>query len=154
MSKLLNIQASPRGERSYSISAADAFVKSYRQANPAHEIVTLNLFTKELPPFAGLALQAKYTILHGLDHSEEELAAWRSVEDTIAEVKSADKYVMAVPMWPTRKSRPPLSRLKKWPNSFRLLTRIALHLAFVRVCTLERRRPRLFCCPRGSFGLG
>jgi len=99
MSTLLNIQASPRGERSYSISVADAFIKSYRQANPADEIATLNLFTKELPPFDGLALQAKYAILHGSDHTEEELAAWRAVEDIIAEFKSADKFVMAVPMW-------------------------------------------------------
>ena len=99
MSKLLNIQASPRGERSYSISVTDAFIKSYRQANPADEIVTLNLFTKELPSFDGLALQAKYTILHGLEHTEKELAAWRSVEEIIAEFKSADKIVMAVPMW-------------------------------------------------------
>ena len=79
MSKLLNIQASPRGERSYSISVTDAFIKSYRQANPADEIVTLNLFTKELPPFDGLVLQAKYTFLHGLEHTEKELAAWRSM---------------------------------------------------------------------------
>jgi FMN-dependent NADH-azoreductase len=99
MSRLLHIQASPRGERSYSISVADAFIKSYWQANPADEIATLNLFTKELPPFDGLALQAKYTILHGLDHTKEELTAWRSVEDIIAEFESADKYVMAVPMW-------------------------------------------------------
>jgi FMN-dependent NADH-azoreductase len=99
MSKLLNIQASPRGERSYSVSVADAFIKSYQQANPSDEIVTLNLFTKDLPPFDGLALQAKYAILHGLDHTEEELTAWRSVENIIAEFKSADKYVMAVPMW-------------------------------------------------------
>jgi FMN-dependent NADH-azoreductase len=99
MSKLLNIQASPRGERSYSISVTDAFIKSYRQVNQADEIVTLNLFTKALPPVDGLVLQAKYTILHGLEHTEEELAAWRSVEEIIAEFKSADKVVMAVPMW-------------------------------------------------------
>ena len=99
MSKLLYIQASPRIERSYSIAVADAFVSTYKQANPKDEIVTMNLFKKELPPFDGLTLQAKYTILHGQKHSPEELGAWRKVEDLIAEFKSADKYVMAVPMW-------------------------------------------------------
>lgn len=99
MSKLLYIQASPRGERSYSIAAADAFIESYQAANPDDEVTTINLFNKELPPFDGLALQAKYSILHGQKHSKEELAAWREVEKIIDEFRSADKYVLAVPMW-------------------------------------------------------
>jgi len=99
MSKLFYIQASPRIERSYSIAVADAFVSAYKQANPKDEIVTINLFKKDLPSFDGLAVQAKYAILHGLKHSPEELAAWKKVEEVIAEFKSADKYVMAVPMW-------------------------------------------------------
>lgn len=99
MSKLLYIQASPRGNRSHSISAADAFVKAYKESNPGDEIVTLDLFKKDLPPFDGLAVTAKYTILHGQKHSQEELNAWKAVEDIIEEFKSADKYVIAVPMW-------------------------------------------------------
>ena len=99
MIKLLYIQASPRRERSYSIAVADAFVDAYKEVNPEDKVVALDLFTKDLPEFDGPALQAKYTILHGLEHSEEELAAWRGVEAVIEEFKSADKYVMAVPMW-------------------------------------------------------
>ena len=99
MSKVLYIQASPRIERSYSIAAANAFVESYRKAHPKDEIITMNLFHKDLPPFDGLAVQAKYTIMHGLKHTEEELSAWRIVEALIDEFKSADKYVLAVPMW-------------------------------------------------------
>src|SRR4030042_4828540 len=99
MSKVFYIQASPRIERSYSIAVADAFVSAYKQANPKHEVMTINLFKKDLPSFDGLTVQAKYTILHGQKHSPEELAAWKKVEDVIAEFKSADKYVMAVPMW-------------------------------------------------------
>jgi FMN-dependent NADH-azoreductase len=99
MSKLLYIQASPRIERSYSIAAANAFVSAYKQANPKDEVVTMNLFQKNLPSFDGLAVQAKYTILHGLKHTPEELAAWKRVEELIAEFKSADKYAIAVPMW-------------------------------------------------------
>ena len=99
MSKLLYIQASPRIERSYSIAVAEAFVSAYKQANPKDEVIAMNLFKKDLPSFDGLAVQAKYTILHGLKHSTEELAAWKRVEEIIAEFKSADKYAMAVPMW-------------------------------------------------------
>jgi FMN-dependent NADH-azoreductase len=99
MSKLLYIQASPRVGRSHSIAVADAFVKSYREKNPKDEVVTLDIFKASLPPFDGLAVQAKYTILHGQKHSREELDAWKAVETIIEEFKSANKYVMAVPMW-------------------------------------------------------
>jgi FMN-dependent NADH-azoreductase len=70
MSKLFYIKASPQGERSYSSAAADAFVAGYKEANPGDEIATINLFDKDLPPFDGLTLQAKYTILHGFEYSQ------------------------------------------------------------------------------------
>jgi len=99
MSRLLYIRASPRGERSYSLRVADAFAEAYRQVHPTDEIVTIDLFQKSMPPFDGFALQAKYNILHGEDHSDEERSAWRAVENIIAEFTSADKYLLATPMW-------------------------------------------------------
>jgi len=99
MSKILVIQASPRKERSRSRKVADAFIETYRQSNPDDEIVTIDLFEKNLPPFDGLTVQAKYTILHGQQHSPAEAEAWRPVEELIDEFTSADKYVLATPMW-------------------------------------------------------
>jgi len=99
MSKILYIQASPRGKRSHSIAVADAFIEAYEQKHPDDEIVTLNLFDVSIPNFDGLAAQAKYTILHGQPHSEEELQVWKNVEEVIEQFTSADKYVLAVPMW-------------------------------------------------------
>jgi len=81
------------------MAVADAFVEAYRANNPNDEIVTLDIFKRDLVPFDGLAVQAKYTILHGQKHSQEELNAWKAVEAIIEEFKSANKYVMAVPMW-------------------------------------------------------
>jgi len=99
MRKLLYIQASPRAQRSHSIAVADAFIETYQQKHPDDEIVTLNVFDASIPDFDGLAVQAKYTILHGKSHSEEELQAWKNVEKVIEQFTSADKYVIAVPMW-------------------------------------------------------
>jgi FMN-dependent NADH-azoreductase len=99
MSTLLYIQSSPRGQRSKSITVADAFVETYKQKHPDDKIVTLNIFKEKLPAFDGLTVQAKYTILHGQKHSKEELQAWKKVEKIIEQFKSADKYVLAVPMW-------------------------------------------------------
>lgn len=99
MSKVLYIQASPRITRSHSIAVADAFIEAYRESHPGDTIQKLNLFEKDIQSFDGLAVQAKYTILHGAKHTPEEAEAWKAVEALIAEFKAADKYVMAVPMW-------------------------------------------------------
>jgi FMN-dependent NADH-azoreductase len=99
MAKVLYIQASPRGDASFSTAAAEAFLASYREKNPKDEIKKIDLFTKELPPFDGHALQAKYNIMHGAAHSEKDRLAWRAVEAVIEEFKSADKYVLSTPMW-------------------------------------------------------
>ncbi len=99
MSKLLYTQASPRSRRSHCIAVADAFIETYQQKHPDDEVVTLNVFDASIPDFDGLAVQAKYTILHGKSHSEEELQAWKNVEKVIEQFTSADKYVIAVPMW-------------------------------------------------------
>ncbi len=99
MSKLLYIQASPRGKRSHCIAVADAFVETYKQKYPDDEIVTLNVFDASIPDFDGPAVQAKYTILHGKPHSNEEKQVWKNVEEIIEQFKSADKYVLALPMW-------------------------------------------------------
>ena len=99
MGKVLYVQASPRGERSKSVAVCDAFVEAYRRLHRGDPIETLNLFEADLIPFDGPAVQAKYTILHGREHTDQELAAWKAVEAVIDNFKSADRYVFAVPMW-------------------------------------------------------
>lgn len=99
MAKLLYIKASPRGSWSESLKVTDAFVSSYRERNPKDEVLVLDVFKRDLMAFDGLAVTAKYAILHGGKPSKEEAAAWRGVEVLIEEFKSADKYVFAVPMW-------------------------------------------------------
>lgn len=99
MAKVLYIKASPRGKRSHAIAVTDAFIKAYKAKHSGDEIIELDVFKAELMPFDGLAVQAKYTVLHGGKPSGEEMTAWKGVEDTIAAFTAADKYVFAVPMW-------------------------------------------------------
>ena len=42
---------------------------------------------------------AKYKVIHTEEHSKEDREIWAKVVSVIEEFKSADKYVMAVPMW-------------------------------------------------------
>lgn len=99
MGKVLYLVASPRSARSDSIGLAEAFLKAYRARNPGDTILEVDIFKKNLPVFDGATLEAKYAILHGQNPSGEQIAAWRVVEGIIEEFKSADKYVLAVPMW-------------------------------------------------------
>ena len=99
MSRVLYIKASPRTDRSYSAAVAEAFLDSYRQTHPNDEIVTLDLFDADLPAFDAEAASAKYKIMHGQDHSEQDKRTWDRILAIIEHFKSADKYVLAVPMW-------------------------------------------------------
>jgi FMN-dependent NADH-azoreductase len=99
MAKILYIKASPRRGRSHSIACADAFLESYKGSHPGVEILTKDLFEMDMPTMDGLAVQAKYSIMHSGAPTAEEKGAWSAIESVIEDFKSADKYVMAVPMW-------------------------------------------------------
>jgi len=99
MSNLLYIKASPCTEYSYSIAVTDAFVESYRQIHREDEIKTIDIFKESLPAFDAQAAAAKYKIMHSEQHSQEDRRVWKEIVSVIEEFKSADKYVMAVPMW-------------------------------------------------------
>lgn len=99
MSRLLYIQASPRHERSHCIAVADAFMQIYKHSHPSDQIDTFNVFGTALPDFDGLAVQAKYAILHGHSHTPQQAEVWKSIEKVIEQFTTADKYVLAVPMW-------------------------------------------------------
>ena len=99
MKKLLYIQASPRTDRSHCIAVADAFIETYIQNHPSDEIETLNVFDASIPHFDAPAVQAKYAIMHGRSHSKQEQQVWKNIEQVIDQFTSADRYVLAVPMW-------------------------------------------------------
>ncbi len=99
MAKLLYIEASPRKERSQSIRVANTFLNAYRDNFPQDQIEKLDLWETRLPRFDGDVLDAKYAILHGLPHSDEQESAWQDVEAVITRFNSADKYVFSLPMW-------------------------------------------------------
>ena len=99
MAKLLYVKASPRGERSRSVAAADAFVASWRTAHRDGQVETVDVFGLDLPAFDGAALEAKYEILHGKSPTADHRQAWSRVETVIEQFKAADAYAFAVPMW-------------------------------------------------------
>jgi len=99
MSNLLYIKASPMGELSFSIAVADAFIDAYLQIHPDDNVKTIDIFKMKLPPFDFKAASAKYKIMHNKEHTQEDRRIWDQIVSIIDEFKSADKYVIAVPMW-------------------------------------------------------
>lgn len=99
MNRLLYIEASPRKKRSSSIEVAKTFLDAYRQSHQEDDVETVDLWNKEIPPFDGDVIDAKYAIMHGQSHTEAQRKSWRLVEQIIAEFKRADRYLFSVPMW-------------------------------------------------------
>ena len=99
MSKLLYIESSPRKNRSKSIAVAHRFIEKYKAVNPQDEIITLDLWEKQLPEFDGYTIDAKYQVLHGQNFDANQQKAWQAVVDVCNEFKSADKFLFSLPMW-------------------------------------------------------
>ena len=99
MARLIYVKASPRGEHSQSTRVASAFLDRYREVHPADEVDELDLWTLELPPFDGAVVDAKYRIMRGLEHSEEQARAWRDVVALYERFAGGDRYLFSVPMW-------------------------------------------------------
>lgn len=99
MKRILHIQASPMAELSYSKAVTTAFIDSCTQVHPQDRVRTLELFKVRLPAFDGDIIRAKYAIMHGKPHSNEQKKAWDQVLRVIRQFKNADKYVFSVPMW-------------------------------------------------------
>ncbi len=75
MARLLYIESSPRKDRSASIQVAREFLAAYRQSHPSDQVETLDLWAQKLPEFNGDTINAKYAILHGLEHTEAQARA-------------------------------------------------------------------------------
>lgn len=99
MAHLLYIEASPRKDRSASIEVAQAFLEAYQTGHPADTVETIDLWKTSLVEFNGEVINAKYAILSSRMHTDEQKAAWKPVEDIIAQFKRADKYLISLPMW-------------------------------------------------------
>jgi FMN-dependent NADH-azoreductase len=99
MSKVLHIESSPRGDRSASITVAQAFVEAYQSAHPHDEVETLDLWHASIPEFDGPTIQGKYAIMHQQAFTPEQDTAWKAVVKLADHFKSADKYIISLPMW-------------------------------------------------------
>jgi FMN-dependent NADH-azoreductase len=99
MSRLLHIDASPRGAQSHSQRAAGEFIACLREQQPDLTVDRLAVWEETLPDFDGPTLSAKYARLAGRPHCAGEARAWSVIEQLVARLRAADRIVIATPMW-------------------------------------------------------
>src|SRR4051794_22302918 len=99
MTRLLHISSSPRGEASASLQIASGFIDAYREAHPADEIESWDLWDGSLPEFGPAAAGAKMTVFGGEVPAFEQAVAWRRARETFERFEAADRLLFSVPMW-------------------------------------------------------
>ena len=95
MTRLLYINASPRSD-SVSDRAAGLFLDALKDHVDMQRI---DLFQTDLPEVTDELTSAKVKFIVGMDLTPEEEWQWATVMSMVEQLKTADYYLMAVPMW-------------------------------------------------------
>ncbi|MBC3956381.1 FMN-dependent NADH-azoreductase [Pseudomonas triticifolii] len=96
---ILHIASSPRGERSASLKLAARYLQTLSSLHAEVSVDVLDVWTTDLLPFDGPALNAKYADLQGLQMSAEQQAVWKQIHALGERFHRADVIVFSVPMW-------------------------------------------------------
>jgi FMN-dependent NADH-azoreductase len=99
MSKLLYIQASPRGTESKSIQIADVYLAALRASHVTLDVETINLWKEDLLPFGEAEASVKTKIMTGQAPTGYEIPVWETVTAVAKRFINADRYLFAIPMW-------------------------------------------------------
>jgi FMN-dependent NADH-azoreductase len=97
--KLLEIQSSPRGESSDSITLTRSFIEACKSDNDSIIVDTLNVWHERLPEFDYETIGAKYKAVKHETMTEAESKVWRRILSLIQRFQNADRIVLGTPMW-------------------------------------------------------
>ncbi|MBL0386878.1 FMN-dependent NADH-azoreductase [Tumebacillus sp. ITR2] len=103
MAKVLYITANPNPvEHSFGLTTGQAFVESYREANPSDEVVHLDLYKLNIPHIDEEVMGGWGKLRSGADFSTlsaGEQAKVTRLNELADEFVGADKYVFVTPFW-------------------------------------------------------
>lgn len=97
--RLLEIQSSPRGESSDSITLTKSFIEACKSDNASIVVDTLNVWHERLPEFDYQAIGAKYKAVKHETMTEVESNVWERIQLLIGRFQNADRIVLGTPMW-------------------------------------------------------
>lgn len=99
MTRLLHIQASPRGGRSRSDAIGRYILDALRARVQGLEVATLNVFDASFPPFDRASVEGRYGLLMGKEVPPEQHEAWNGFRKIAEHFLSFDTWLFTVPMW-------------------------------------------------------
>lgn len=103
MSTILYITANPKDiARSFSLRAGEEFIKSYQEANPADEIIKIDLYKTDIPELDYELLYVIENLRKGINLeqlSDEEKNNLERYNQFTEQFINADKYIFMTPMW-------------------------------------------------------
>ncbi|MER2175712.1 MAG: FMN-dependent NADH-azoreductase [Carnobacterium sp.] len=103
MKKVLYITANPNdATQSYSIAAGEAFINSYKEKNPEHEVLHLDLYKENIPQIDGDVFSGWGKLGSGQSFEEltaEEGAKVSRLAELVEQFVAYDKYVFVTPLW-------------------------------------------------------
>jgi FMN-dependent NADH-azoreductase len=101
--KLLEIQSSPRGESSDSITLTKSFIEACKSDNTSIVVDTLNVWHEQLPEFDYEAIGAKYKAVKHETMTEAESKVWGAysiLDPALSERRSNRFRSSNVELWP------------------------------------------------------
>lgn len=100
MAKLLYIDSSIGKERSAPmLDVAKVFLKAYQESHLNDQLETMNVWDAKLEELDEVTLDASAAIIHRMNHTPAQAAAWEKIVRIVNQFKTADKFLFTVPMW-------------------------------------------------------
>ena len=96
---ILHLASSPRGDRSASLKLAARYLEILTSLHADAMVDVLDVWTTDLLPFDGAALEAKYADLQGVEMNAEQQMVWEQIHALGERFHRADVIVFSVPMW-------------------------------------------------------
>ncbi|MEZ4773583.1 MAG: NAD(P)H-dependent oxidoreductase [Bacteroidia bacterium] len=97
--KLLHIIASPRGNRSRTLSISNEFLGVLQSKYSDLIVETLNLSEESLPVLDGASADAKYMMMGGIEPQGEAKNRFKVITKYATDFLSYDLYLITSPMW-------------------------------------------------------
>ncbi|MGF2616109.1 FMN-dependent NADH-azoreductase [Rossellomorea vietnamensis] len=100
MEKVLFIKANCRPiEQAVSVKLYQTFLETYKEAHPEDEITELDLFRENLPYYNNDMINGMFKLSREMELTDDEQKAADTVNKYLNQFLSADKVVIAFPLW-------------------------------------------------------
>ena len=81
------------------LDVGKVFLDAYQETHLNDQLEKINVWDANLEPLDEVTLDASYAIIHRMNHTPAQAAAWEGIVKMVSQFKSADKYLFTVPMW-------------------------------------------------------